>query len=83
MRTWLFESLHGIRLNVATLFRLARTRMSGKGQRRRPLPLMTAGYGDPAAPAASCANVSDMTALVYRRVCGVIEATTDATVGPL
>lgn len=83
MRTSLLESLHGIRMNVATIFRLVRTRTSGRGQRRRPLPLMAAGYGEPAAPAASCANVSDMTALVYRRVCGLIEATTDATVGPL
>jgi hypothetical protein len=40
-------------------------------------------YGDPAAPAASCANVRFMTAFVSRRVLGLIEASTEAMVGPV
>ena len=48
-----------------TIFRLPPSRMSERGEaRRHPLSLMAAGYGEPAAPAASCVNVNDITAFV-------------------
>ena len=78
---WKLGDRHGIRdaARPSTGERDAR----GGGTCSSPSVIDCRPYGDPAAPAANCANVSDMIASVSRRVAGLIEASTDASVGPV
>ena len=57
--------------------------VSRQGGERQDLSPPFLGYGWPAPPAASCSNVRFMTDSVYRRVSGLIEASTSAEVGEL